>query len=158
MFWNNRQKLFVHIGSEYAGDECESLALANLSHARAVGAGVEGDLILGCKQIGLWTPQVRPSEIVEKPEWVCDLRYAPLSRGRTYELFCEAMKDANLSCHAVLFRGTNPHKIAAALEHFDFVIIPSKRIKNTDKDLRRGILSYHNSRARYRLSPDIKDD
>jgi hypothetical protein len=157
MFWGKRQELFIDIVGHVA-DAGASITLADLTNARASGAGVAGRLLLGGSNIGLWTPQVRPSDIANNSEWVCDLRYAPLSHGKTYEMFCEAVKDANLSCHAVLFRGTNPYKIAAALEHFDFVIVPSRRIKNRAEDLRKGVLSYGKKPLKYKLSPHIKDD
>jgi hypothetical protein len=126
MFFN-RQKLFFKLSDEKDG----------LSLAEAL-AGAVGTVNLGKNGVNLWTPN---SKIPPSGEIICDLRFEAISDA-VYSKFKDAAEGRFLPAHAVLFKGVHPAKIKHALEFFDYVIVPNKKIKNLPKDFRRRVLSY----------------
>lgn len=126
MFFNS-QKLFIKVDDKDCG----------ISLAEAL-AGSAGTLNLGKCGIHLWTPNSVPPE---DGEMICDLRWEAVSDA-VYEKFKEAAEGHFLPAHVVLFKGDHPKKIEHALKFFDYVIIPSKKIKNLPKDFRKRVLGY----------------
>lgn len=118
-------------------------------------AGRAGRLVLGSPQIGLWTPTLDIAP--EGPaEYVCDLRFFPLSKGTTAAKFRQATSGLFLPATFVLFRGDNKAKIKEALEIFDFVIVPSHRIRNVAPFTSR-VLGYTPPRRAYATAPILAD-
>ena len=126
----SRQKLFFKI-ADGAGDITLTEATrykAGMVHMNFTGEGVY-----------LWTPN---SKEIPASEAVCDFRFLGLDKGIA-DRFTEATKGLFLPARMCVFHGHNPDKMQRALEWFDFVIVPDKRIKNTQEDLHnRHILSY----------------
>lgn len=74
----------------------------------------------------LWTPNTKE---IKAEEAICDLRFSSLS-PQIAETFKTATAHLHQPAHCVMFQGTNPLKIQEALEYFDYVLIPSTRLKN----------------------------
>ncbi len=120
------------------GDQPSPITLAEALAGRA------GTVIMGSEGVRLWTP-ASGAEGQTYMEMVCDTRFEPLSE-KTYEKFAEAAQGCNLTAHVVLFHGTRPEKIDMALEWFDYVLVPSFKIKNTEKDILNRVLGYEPQR------------
>lgn len=138
------KKLFIEVGHH---DSEVTLAEAL--------AGKAGKLTLGSSQVGLWTPNTKITDN-SPAEFVCDLRFLPLSGGSTADKFKEAMKGRFLPAHFVLFRGSNTKKIAEALELFDFVIVANPKLKNL-APFRKRVLGYRPPKQAHLNAPIIKD-
>jgi hypothetical protein len=108
-----------------------------LSLAEAFAGGI-GTVNLGKNGVSLWTPNAK---VPATGDIICDLRFEAIS-DVAYNKFKEAADGRFLPAHAVLFKGMHPEKIEHALEFFDYVIVPNKRIKNLPKDFRKRVLSY----------------
>lgn len=94
-------------------------------------AGAAGTVHLGEQGVGLWTPNSRS---ITTPEVVCDLRFLPLEKS-VYDRFCAATKGVFLPAKMVVFHGCDQDKIKQALEYFDLVLTPHRRIKNSPRDV-----------------------
>jgi hypothetical protein len=53
---------------------------------------------------------------------------------RVFDRFCTATQAQLLPVNIAVFHGHDPQKIAAALQWFDLVLVPSKRLRNTPQD------------------------
>lgn len=126
MFFNNKKLVFE------VSDEADGLSLAEAF------AGGVGTVYLGKRGVNLWTPN---SQVPPTGDIICDLRFEAVS-DVAYKKFKDAAEGRFLPVHAVLFKGSHPKKIKHALEFFDYVIVPSRKIKNLPKDFRKRVLSY----------------
>jgi hypothetical protein len=126
--FSEKQKLVININ-----DEPSEL---NLERAFA---GQVGTLNLGKKGVRLWCPG---DDIPEGSEIVFDIRRRPLSE-KDVDIFKAACKGRFMTSYIALMESVNPDRIEKMLEHYDYVLVPNKKIKNTPADFRQRILSYN---------------
>ena len=123
----SKQKLFFEVS-----DEPSELTLEEAF------CGACGTVRLGRNGIDLWVPG---DEIDLENEMIFDIRSRPISEQDAV-LFKNACKGRFMNVTIALMVGTDPERIKYVLDHFDYVLIPDKKIKNTPKDFGARILSY----------------
>lgn len=101
-------------------------------------AGAAGTLRLGYKGVRLWVPG---DNIPLESEIVFDMRLRPLN-SQDFETFKKACEGRFMSHYMALMQGTNPERMAALLEYYDFVLVPDESIENTPADFRNRVLGY----------------
>jgi hypothetical protein len=118
----------------------ESPAAADALTLAEAWAGRAGCVYLGRENTALWTPNSAPMPVEQ--EAVCDFRFCPLEKS-IYDKFCTTMQAQLLPARIAIFHGKNPQKIALALQWFDCILVPSKRLRNTPHDLyQKRVLAY----------------
>lgn len=126
------QKLFIEVC-----DEPSEMTLEEML------AGASGTMRLGKKGVHLWVPGDNPAP---EDELVFDIRLRPLS-AHDFDIFKKACKGRFMTSYIALMTSTDPERIKALLEYFNYVLVPNKNIKNTPADFRNRVLSYRNNKS-----------
>lgn len=121
------QKLFIEVSDEPSDITLEETL-----------AGGVGTLRLGAKGVRLWVPG---DNIPVENEIVFDIRHRPYS-DIDFETFKTACKGRFMTSYIALMQSTDPERIAMMLQHYNYVLVPNKEIKNLPVDFRQRVLSY----------------